>query len=69
MLTRASDPVIARQQAVSFYLYSPNLIALREHLLSTGVTVSSITYPEYMLKGEVSLEDPDGYTLLIGQAG
>jgi hypothetical protein len=69
MLTRASDPVIPGQQAVLFYLYSPDLIALREHLLASRVKVSGVTYPEYMPKGEICLEDPDGYVLLIGQAG
>jgi len=69
MLTRASAPVVAGQQAVLFYLYSPDLPALREHLLAKGSNVSSITYPEYMPKGEVRVEDPDGYVLLIGQAG
>lgn len=69
MFTRASDPVIPSQQAVLFYLYSPDLIALRDHLLASGVKVSSITYPEYMPKGEICLDDPDGYVLLIGQAG
>jgi len=69
MITRGDKPVIASQQAVLFYLYSPDLVALREHLLADGVKVSAITYPEYMRKGEISLEDPDGYCLLIGQAG
>ena len=69
MLSIASDPVIASQQAVLFYLYSPDLIALREHLLASGVKVSPITYPDYMPKGEIRVEDPDGYVLLIGQAG
>jgi len=69
MFARASDPVIPSQQAVLFYLYSPNLITLREHLLATGVKVSPINYPDYMPKGEIRVEDPDGYTLLIGQAG
>ena len=69
MLTRASEPIIASQQAVLFYLYSPDLIALREHLLANRVTVSAITYPEYMRKGEIRLQDPDGYVLLVGQAG
>jgi len=69
MLTRASEPVIARQQAVLFYLYSPNLVALRDHLLANGIKVSEISYPEYMRKGEIRLEDLDGYVLLIGQAG
>lgn len=69
MFSRASLPVIADQQAVLFYLYSPDLIALREHLLASGVEVSAITYPPYMPKGEIRVEDPDGYVLLIGQAG
>ena len=69
MFTRASEPVITGQPAVLFYLYSPDLIALREHLLASGVNVSPITYPEYMPKGELCLQDADGYTLLIGQAG
>jgi hypothetical protein len=69
MFARASEPVIASQQAVLFYLYSPDLIALRDHLLASGVIVSPITYPEYMPKGEIRVEDPDAYVLLIGQAG
>jgi glyoxalase/bleomycin resistance protein/dioxygenase superfamily protein len=69
MFARAAEPVIAGQQAVLFYLYSPDLIALREHLLASGVKVSPIQYPEYMPKGEIRVDDPDGYCLLIGQAG
>jgi len=69
MFVRADEPVIASQQAVLFYLYSPELIALREHLLACGVKVSAIKYPEYMPKGELRVDDPDGYCLLIGQAG
>ncbi len=69
MFARATEPVIPSQQAVLFYLYSPNLVTLREHLISAGVHVLAITYPDYMPKGEVRVEDPDGYTLLIGQAG
>jgi hypothetical protein len=68
MFARASEPVIASQQSVLFYLYSPNLVALREHLLSASVQVSTITYPEYMPRGEICVQDPDGYVLLIGQA-
>ena len=69
MLARASGPIEAGDQAVLFYLYSPNLIELRKQLLASGVEVSDITYPQYMPKGEVRLEDLDGYVLLIGQAG
>jgi hypothetical protein len=69
MVTRSAEPVIASQPAVLFYLYSPDLIALRKHLFASGVKVSGITYPEYMPKGEIRAEDPDGYVLLIGQIG
>ena len=69
MFARASEPVVASQQAVLFYLYTPDLVALRDHLLTSGVRVSAITYPDFMPKGEVCVEDPDGYCLLIGQAG
>jgi hypothetical protein len=69
MLSRASEPAVAGKQPVLFHLYSPDLIALREHLMANGVKVSTITYPEYMLKGEISVEDTDGYCLLIGHAG
>ena len=69
MLSRVSQPAVTGKQPVLFYLYSPDLIALREHLMANGVKVSTITYPEYMLKGEISVEDTDGYCLLIGHAG
>lgn len=39
MLTKADAPVIAGQQAVLFYLYTDDLIALREQLLGSGVAV------------------------------
>jgi catechol 2,3-dioxygenase-like lactoylglutathione lyase family enzyme len=68
MFARASEPVIASQQAVLFYLYASDLGTLREHLLANGVKVSRITYPDYMPKGEIRVEDPDGYCLLIGQS-
>jgi hypothetical protein len=69
MFTRANAPVVASQQAVLFYLYSPDLVALREYLLAKGVDPSAITYPTYMPGSEIRVEDPDGYVLLIGQAG
>ena len=69
MFVRASEPVTPSQQAVLFYLYASDLVGLREHLLSNGLSVSPITYPNYMPKGEMRVDDPDGYCLLIGQAG
>ncbi len=58
MFARASEPVIPSQQAVLFYLYSPDLIALREHLLAAGVKVSPITYPDYMPKARFAWKIP-----------
>ncbi len=46
MFTRALEPATASQRAVLFYLYSPNLIALRDHLLANGVKVSLISHPD-----------------------
>jgi len=67
MLARADAPVVAEQQAILFYLYADDLIGLRELLLASGVAVSGISYPFYMQKGEIRVEDLDGYVLLIGQ--
>jgi hypothetical protein len=69
MFTRASGAVTAGPRGVIFYLYAPDVVALREHLLVSGVEVSAITYPPYMSKGEICLTDPDGYPLMVGQAG
>jgi catechol 2,3-dioxygenase-like lactoylglutathione lyase family enzyme len=69
MVARATEPVVPRQPFGLFYLYPSNLVALRESLIWARVPVSPTTYPDSMPKGEVRFEDPDGYTLLIGQAG
>lgn len=69
MFSLASDPVVPSQQAVLFYLYCRDLVALRDHLMAHGVKASPISYPQHMPKGETRVEDPDGYCLLIGQAG
>jgi catechol 2,3-dioxygenase-like lactoylglutathione lyase family enzyme len=37
MLVRANGPVLASQQAVLFYMYSPDVSGLRQHLLSNGL--------------------------------
>jgi hypothetical protein len=69
MFTLASGPIDSSQQAILFYLYSESLVALREELIAAGIEVGPIRYPFYMEKGEIRLEDPDRYVLLIGQAG
>lgn len=67
-VSQASDPVVAASQAVLFYLYTDDVHTLRQRLASGGVKVGEIQHPEYMPAGELRLEDPDGYVLLIGQA-
>lgn len=37
MLVRANGPVIASQQAVLFYMYTADVVALREYLLASGL--------------------------------
>ncbi len=37
MFSLASDPVVPSQQAVLFYLYCKDLVALRDHLMTHGV--------------------------------
>ena len=68
MFSLANGPISSSEQAVLFYLYADNLAGLREQLVAKGISVSPITYPFYMKKGEMRVEDPDGYVLLIGQS-
>src|SRR5437016_1223826 len=69
MFVKAEEPVDAGAQAVLLYMYTPDLIALREHLLANGVKVPPIGYPEYMRSGEICITDPDGYVILVGHWG
>ena len=68
MLTRSARPMNAGAQDVLFYIYSAALVAYRNDLISRGVEVGEISYPEYMPEGEFRIDDPDGYCLLIGQS-
>ena len=68
MLTRSEGAIDAGAQEVLFYLYAADLPGLRQHLLDADVKAGTITYPEYLPKGECRVEDPDGYTLMIAQA-
>lgn len=69
MLARAGAPVDPAQQAVLFYLWATDVAALRSRLMGAGVQTGQIRYPDHMPAGEIRLEDPDGYVLLIGQVG
>lgn len=37
MLVRANEPVLATQQAVLFYMYTANVLSLRQYLLASGL--------------------------------
>jgi hypothetical protein len=65
MLARASEPVIASQQAVLFYLYVDDVAAKRAELIAAGIACSDIARPFYAPRGELRIVDPDGYVLMI----
>ena len=69
MFLRSHVPVKAAAQGVYLAMYTPDLPALRDHLLANGVTVPPISYPEYMPSGMIEMTDPDGYRLGIHQWG
>jgi hypothetical protein len=68
MLARADGPVDPAEQAVLFYLYSPDLEAYRAGLVAGGVPAGTIKYPFYAPRGEFRVEDPDGYVLMVAHA-
>ena len=67
MLTRAEHDMQAPEE-VLLYLYAADLPGLRSSLLARDVSVSEITYPDYLPDGECCVQDPDGYTLMIAQS-
>ena len=69
MFLRAEEPVNPRAQSILFYMYTPDLKALRESLLSSGVHVPPIHHPPYMPSGEICVADPDGYAVLVAHWG
>ena len=69
MVTRSACAINPDVQEVLFYLYASDLAALRSDLLNQGVMAGEIGYPDYLPDGEFKLTDPDGYTLMIAQAG
>ena len=53
---------------ILLYVYASDLAGLRTELLSAGEDPGPIKYPEYLPKGEFSVQDPDGYCLMIAQS-
>jgi predicted enzyme related to lactoylglutathione lyase len=64
----ADAPVSRTEQGIMFYMYCEDIARLRHRLLDAGAQVSEIRHPPYMQEGEIRVEDPDGYAILIGQA-
>ena len=69
MLTRAECAIDIEAQEILFYLYATDLKAIRQTLLDAGFKPGEIEFPEYLPEGECHIKDPDGYTLMIAQAG
>ena len=67
MLVRSEEKP-PHELPVVLYLYTPDLVALRQQLIEGGLTVGAITYPWYLPNGEFELHDPDGYTVMVGQS-
>jgi len=65
MLAAASDPVVAEQQSVLFYIYVDDVAAARTSLAEAGLGPGEITTPFYAPRGEFRLEDPDGYVVMV----
>ena len=68
-LARSGRPLNPDAQDVLFYLYAADLPALHSALVNAGIAAGAICYPQYLPQGEFRLTDPDGYTVMIAQAG
>jgi len=69
MFLRAEEPFDASAQRVMLCLYTPDSIALREHLLASSVKVPPIDHPEFNPSGVITFADPDGYRIGISHWG
>jgi uncharacterized glyoxalase superfamily protein PhnB len=67
MLARASEPVVAEQQAVLFYLYCDDVEAFHRELADAGLEPGPISRPFYNPEGEFRLVDRDGYVVMVAR--
>lgn len=65
MLARASEPVVAEQQAVLFYVYCGDVAIMHTQLAGAGLEPGPIAKPFYNPGGEFRLVDPDGYVVMV----
>lgn len=69
MLFLAEEPLDPARALTPIYMYTPDLPALRQHLISNGVAAAPIVHPEYMKSGEMRVVDPDGQVVFVGHWG
>jgi hypothetical protein len=69
MFLRAEEPLDPVRVTTMLYMYTPDLVALREQLLAAGIKVPPIKHPPYMPSGEIQMPDPDGYSVLVAHWG
>jgi ketosteroid isomerase-like protein/predicted enzyme related to lactoylglutathione lyase len=67
MVSTDGDPIDPAGQGVVFYLYSPDLAALREQLLGAGIDAGEIEDGSPGPLQQMQLIDPDGYELMVAQ--
>jgi len=67
MVSTDGDPIDPAGQGVLFYLYSNELAALREQLLTNQVDVGEIEDGRPGPREQMRLTDPDGYVLMVAQ--
>lgn len=65
MLSRATAPVVAEEQAVLFYLYCEDVAAMHALLTGAGLDPGPVANPFYNPHGEFRLVDPDGYVVMV----
>lgn len=69
MFLLAEEPFDPKPQGILLYLYTEDLAGLREQIVAQGLRPNPIAHPEHMPSGEMSIEDPDGYVVLVGHWG
>ena len=67
MVSRDGDPVDPAKQGILFYLYSDDLRALREQLLTAGIAAGEIEDGTPGPTQQMQIIDPDGYELMVAQ--
>jgi len=65
MLAATSEPIVADQQRILFYIYTDDAPTAQATLRDVGLDPGPITTPFYAPRGEFRVTDPDGYVLMI----